>query len=643
MAAVDGRTTDFGGCPARRTGAERNRNSVSTAATPQESNVQDLGTAEMAEVFIKAISEALTSNTYGIAGACTPSDGGVVFTNAQKQARLVPAPEFARLAAAYGNAATEHQKNALVECACRAYVGGAADVPANWNDAKRRLLPQLWTLAKIRQKQSTLPPGVILPYCGLHGEDDSTLYDVGVVLVCDFAPEDANNAPSLETVVLSKDVRNWSISWTDCLRSALDNLRQRTRRLEASSVFEKRWEHHPSGCGSTLWRDRYDAARCALLPSVVARRKREDGQPEPGAHVCVFAARGLALGSTSKNALGLCYLGDIVHTKIKPTGDMLSSQAYRLVKVKTAPGRHHPLVQKAGEGVTWKWLPYAPAALSGEFSLPTSKEEVEALLECIEHGRPCPVFGPTEDQRRFEVRKSAFDGSKAQGNASFQGGDWKGALQSYDRACKVASEAASDRMPLYPEEPRPLAAVHANAALCFMKLAEESEGKQREVLYAQALKRAMSSAEADGTYAKAHDRCAKCFEALGESEAAAESRKLYEACKASDDAVKNDARRAALAARQAKVDAIARRKAAMLRTDDARVKKPPPPPVPKENAKPASTFITLDGGAAMQDLGIFDAAPPTPGGLDLDGLGLSSSGLSSNFSPFGATSGLSMD
>ncbi len=597
----------------------------------------------MAEAFVNAISQALTTNAYGISGACTPADGGVVFTNAKKQARLVPAPEFARLAAAYGNAATEPQKNGLVECACRAYVGGAADVPGNWNDAKSRLLPQLWTLSKIRQKQSTLPPGVILPYCGLHGEDDSTLYDVGVVLVCDFAPEDANNAPSLETVVLSKDVRNWSISWTDALRSALDNLRQRTRRLEASSGFQKRWEHHPSGCGSTLWRDRYDAARCALLPSVVARRKREDGQPEPGAHVCVFAARGLALGSTSKNALGLCYLGDIVHTKIKPTGDMLSSQAYRLVKVKTAPGRKHPLVQKAGEGVTWKWLPYAPAALSGEFSLPTSQDEVEALLECIEHGRPCPVFGPTEDERRFEVRKSTFDGSKAQGNASFQGGDWKGALQSYDRACKVAAEAASDRMPLYPDEPRPLAAVHANAALCFMKLAEESEGKQREVLYAQALKRAMSSAEADGTYAKAHDRCSKCFEALGEMEASKESRKLYEACKASDDAVKNDARRAALAARQAKVDAIARRKAAMLRTDDKRSKPPPPPPVPKENANPASTFITLDGGAAMQDLGIFDAAPPAaPGGLDLDGLGLSS-GLSSNFSPFGATSGLSMD
>ena len=108
------------------------------------------------------------------------------------------------------------------------------------------------------------------------------------------------------------------------------------------------------------------------------------------------------------------------------------------------------------------------------------------------------------------MRKSTFDGSKAQGNASFQGKDWKGALQAYDRACKVAVEAVGDRMPLYPDEPRPLAAVHANAALCFMKLAEESEGKQREVVIcASTQERAMSSAEADGTFAKAHDGCAQ--------------------------------------------------------------------------------------------------------------------------------------
>ena len=221
----------------------------------------------MAEAFVNAISAALTANTYGIAGGCTPANGGVVFTNAKKQARLVPAPEFARLAAAYENA-DQQQKNALVECACRAYVGGAADVPSGWDDAKQRLLPQLRTLSKIRQKQSLYGSGVVLPYCGLHGEDDSTLYDVGVVLVCDFAPEDANNAPSLETVVLSKD-----IELVDKLdRRPAKRAGQpapRTRRLGGLFCLQKRWEHHPSGCGSTLCRRQ--TRHHAVRPTPVSR------------------------------------------------------------------------------------------------------------------------------------------------------------------------------------------------------------------------------------------------------------------------------------------------------------------------------------------------------------------------------------
>ena len=64
---------------------------------------------------------------------------------------------------------------------------------------------------------------------------------------------------------------------------------------------------------------------------------------------------------------------------------------------------------------------------------------------------------------------------------------------------------------------------------------------------------------------------------------------------------------------------------------------------PDDSPSPSKSNPPGAGGAAMQDLGIFDAGPPAaPGGLDLDGLGLSS-GLSSNFSPFGASSGLSMD
>ena len=105
-----------------------------------------------------------------------------------------------------------------------------------------------------KAETATLPPGVVLPYCGLHGEDDSTLWrcrrGARVRLLrprTPTTPRPRNGRPVEGHPELVEKL-------TDALRSALDNLRQRTRRLEASSVFQKRWEHHPSGCGSTLWR-----------------------------------------------------------------------------------------------------------------------------------------------------------------------------------------------------------------------------------------------------------------------------------------------------------------------------------------------------------------------------------------------------
>ena len=55
--------------------------------------------------------------------------------------------------------------------------------------------------------------------------------------------------------------------------------------------------------------------------------------------------------------------------------------------------------------------------LVGEFFPPDLFQyEVEALLECIENGRPCPVFGPTEDrQARFEVRKPRSTAARRKG------------------------------------------------------------------------------------------------------------------------------------------------------------------------------------------------------------------------------------
>ena len=615
----------------------------------------------MAEQFLAAVTAALARKD-PVEGCVESSEGGVVFTSKAGAQRLVPPKEVQRLAAAYASAADDEARAALVECACRAYVGGAADVPAAWDEARGRLLPQLWPLAKIAAKQKALPGGNRLPFCGLHGEPGDDLLEaalpggVGVVVVCDFAPAGSSGgaAPSLETPVLSRDVAGWAgcEDWTAALRVAVDNLRTRTLAVEKDdAAFVARWEHHASGCGSSGWRDRYDAARCALLPSLVAKRKRGDGEAEPGAHVAVFAARGCVLASTARNALGLCYLGDVLHTKIELSGDCLSTQPYRLVKVKMPPRdaqKSHPLVQKAGEGVSWKWLPYAPSPTSGEFSVPTNQAQVEQLLACLEKGEPCPVFGETMDAKKRDARRRAFAAAKDQGNARFQAGDWSGAVASYDRAVKVADDAAEDRVPLFgavgsDDPPRPLAAAHANAALCHLKLCEAADGDAKKHQSALALKRAMASAETDPTYAKAHDRCAKAFENLGEAAAAAESRALFDECAARDDAERrakkaaaDEVRAAKLAEREkklkareeakqrdeekrAKLKAAAEKKAAAAKQAAAAKAAPL-----AENSKLPKTTITLDGGAGLESLGIYgngglglpsfipgDAAPPS--------------------------------
>ena len=153
----------------------------------------------------------------------------------------------------------------------------------------------------------------------------------------------------------------------------------------------------------------------------------------------------------------------------------------------------------------------------------------------------------------------------------------------------------------------------------------------------------MAAAEVDPTYAKAHDRCAKAFENLGEAAAAAESRTLFDECAARDDAERrakkaaaDGVRAAKLAEREkklkareeakqrdeekrAKLKAAAEKKAAAAKQAAAAKAAPL-----AENSKLPKTTITLDGGAGLESLGIYgngglglpsfipgDAAPPS--------------------------------
>ena len=67
---------------------------------------------------------------------------------------------------------------------------------------------------------------------------------LGVVLVCDFAPEVQGAVPSLETPVLSKDVARWGGDcgdWTGALRKALDTVRRTSSEGDKLLVRTRPW------------------------------------------------------------------------------------------------------------------------------------------------------------------------------------------------------------------------------------------------------------------------------------------------------------------------------------------------------------------------------------------------------------------
>ncbi|CAE7834102.1 unnamed protein product, partial [Symbiodinium necroappetens] len=102
------------------------------------------------------------------------------------------------------------------------------------------------------------------------------------------------------------------------------------------------------------------------------------------------------LASTSKNALGLCFMGDTLHLqlKAKEPKQLLSITPMRLMKMKDRPrdGERHPLQAPASEGMVWQWLPYSPGGpplhSPGEFSVPIDQGEVDAILAAAENGQP---------------------------------------------------------------------------------------------------------------------------------------------------------------------------------------------------------------------------------------------------------------
>merc|ERR1719329_206133 len=238
---------------------------------------------------------------------------------------------------------------------------------------------------------------------------------MGVVIVCEYLPGHAA-LPAIETPVLSSDLARWGVGFVEALRLAVENLRERTKKGPPPG---ERWEHHESGCATSLFRDRF-------------------------------------LAATSKNALGLCFMGDTIHLKIAAedartrANQVLTTTPYRLLKMKdphtaskasgdTPPPARHPLDQQAGEGFVWRWRPYSPGGpplqASGEFSVPIDQGEVDGILNAIQAGRPVPVFAASEPKAAPKPGSDGrFAAKKKKANALFKAGDYIKALAAYDAA-----------------------------------------------------------------------------------------------------------------------------------------------------------------------------------------------------------------
>jgi len=491
--------------------------------------------------FVDALYKSFSENAGLDTKLCDFHEASGQLIIAGDKTRVVP---VASLFPPYCACCDDAARGAFIKAVTEAFVHGTSDVPEGYSDCGTRLLPQLWTIEKISARKATLPEGHDLPNCGIHGEESPLpTHNMGVVLICEYIHSGRALEP-IETPVLSSDLTRWGVSFKDALKVALENLRTRTKE---SVPANKRWEHHPTGCAQSCWHDRFDAARAALLSKLITQRKRPDGQPEAGGHVVAFATTSAVLASVSKNALGLCFMGDTLHLKMAAedkranANRMLSTTPFRLVKMKDSSGvdaPRHPLDQKASEGFVYRWLPYSPGGpplrQEGEFSVPIDQSEVDAILNAAEAGQKVPVFTHEETSR-----PSKFQELKDKGNTLFKTGDYVKAIVAYDAAL-ATKPAPNDK---------DASIVHSNAAQAMLNLARDSEEK-REGCAAEAMKRALIATQLDPMNAKAHVRCAAACDYLGEKEAAAEARSKADACMATSASAEAAAKEAKLAEAQ---------------------------------------------------------------------------------------------
>jgi len=362
---------------------------------------------------------------------------------------LTPAVHFQE----YSKLQTSEAQAKFITNIVKTHVVGASARPQEYKEALPILKPRLQTASYFRLKCCELPQGQTLPFCGIDGKEFSALLDpkqssetdLGVCVVMDFG--------HAIVPVLGADLVRWDITFEQCLKLALANLRKSSAKSPADWKFTK----HASACCQSEWHDGFDSTRAALLPdmtqAILPGSMVGDGTPSGGDTVVVFASHSQAYAAGSKNPLSLCFMGDMVLDVLKQVesanSDQTASQItrvslslipYRLVET-PVPASPHPLhvfVPQSGKKKVYSWRRYVRQ--SNEFSIPSNQSEIDAILDGAQTGK-VPVFDekpePKVTPKPAETKEMKRDRLKAEGNKFFGQKKWSLALSKYSEALEV--------------------------------------------------------------------------------------------------------------------------------------------------------------------------------------------------------------
>ena len=520
------------------------------------------------------------------------------------------------------------------------------DVPPSLEAASAdgKLMPLVVGASALAERAALLPPGVQLPSSAPPGMG-SKAGGLAVVLVMDV------DGGRSTTPVLSLHLQTWGVTFEAALRVGVANLRRRANP-------QVKFEAHPTGCRASQWHDGFDATRCALLPALLdkggmargggtgagagvggdaaAAEAEAEATEGSGDIVAVFASGNKMLAARAQNPVAMCLAGDLALDVAEAWatakaggapaqgGEPVSLAPWRLVAVPEPRNAAHPLhmpcnPQGRHPGCCYMWTPYAPRASKGEYSVPSTRDEVEAVLEGARRGR-VPVFDAAAAAAATPASAAAAAASggdevsqqaqqanvlKAEGNDALKSGKPTVAVAKYSAAIELLGGAVlgaggSDQVGGAANRPRAVLLANRAFAQLGMAATEHSDivsPDEARVLATAALGDARAAALFDPTYAKAHHRVGQALQRLGQAEEAAavlamaaqldeeQKGKLREA-KAARAARVAAAKAAKVAKAAAKVVAKAARDEAEASKEQAAPFTPPPPP----QADPALSF-----------------------------------------------------